>query len=818
MYTLKEIATHINGRLSGTVSTWIKQLAFDSRSVIPAGDVLFFCIKGPRNDGHDYIDELYARGIKNFVVEHLPGQIENYKSGSFLLVKDTVLALQQLAAFHRSRFNCPILGITGSNGKTIIKEWAWHSLHAHFRVTRNPKSYNSQVGVPLSVWLLNEETEIGIFEAGISKPGEMKKLQAILKPTIGIFTNVGEAHQENFKDLNQKAREKAELFKNCKTIIYCKEHKLIEEVVKKNLPDVIPCCWSEKTREAFLFIEHITKSGSQTQINAITQDNTIEITIPFIDDASIENALHVLTLLMLLHVDPESIKNAMESLPPVAMRLELKKAIRNSTLINDSYNSDINSLAIALDYLALQKQHKEKTLILSDILQSGQQEKELYKQVASMVQEKGVHHFYGIGPALKRNQLNFPPQARFFGNTDEFLDWLKPENFSNQAILLKGARNFEFEKISKRIEEQVHKTIMEINLNGMVHNLNFYKSLLKSETKVMVMLKAFAYGSGSYEVANVLQHNKVDYFGVAFIDEGIVLRKAGIKTPIMVMNPEPAGYESIPEHNLEPELFSFESLTGFHDFLEQRNINSYPMHLKIDTGMHRLGFTPDIMDKLCRELKNLPRLKITSVFSHLAGSDSAEFDTFTHDQITIFLEMCQKLGRAVSYPFMKHILNSAGIERFTPHQMDMVRLGIGLYGVSPLHQHQLQPTSTLKSKIIQIKDIGVGDTVGYSRKGKLAAGGRIAVVPIGYADGLDRKLSNGAGYFMVNGQEAPIIGNICMDMTMIDVTNIHAGENDEVIIFGEKPTVAELAESLQTIPYEIFTSISPRVKRVYLHD
>ncbi len=824
-YTISSISTIINGEIIGNnnKNASIKNLLIDSRKLSNPETSLFFAIVGERHNGHSYISELYEKGNRNFVVSVLPNTISLFPEANFILVKDTLLSLQQLCAYHREQFKIPVIGITGSNGKTIVKEWLFQLMREDKNIVRSPKSFNSQVGVPLSVWQINEGNDLGIFEAGISKPNEMKLLSTIIQPTIGLITNIGQAHDENFENQKQKADEKLKLFLNSEVIIYCKDYLLLQEEITNNktLNEVKTFTWSKKLR-ADLLIGRITKRDADSEIQAVYKNHFITITIPFIDEASIENTIHCWALLLYLGYENDVIAERMRFLSPVAMRLELKEGINNCSIINDSYNSDLGSLAIALDFLNQQKQHPKKTLILSDILQSGQSDEQLYKEVAELIHKKGVTRLIGIGEAVSGQQGQFDCEKSFYKSTADFISQYNNSFFRDETILLKGARVFGFEAISKIIQQKAHETVLEINLNSIVHNLNYFRSKIKAETKIMAMVKAFSYGSGSFEIANILQFHRVDYLAVAYADEGIELRKAGITMPIMVMNPEEQGYDAMIQYNLEPEIYSFRVLGLFEESLKrsEHNHQPIPIHIKLDTGMHRLGFDEQDVNELIVRIKNNKHLTIKSIFSHLAASDEAEHDGFTWTQIKRFNTMSSTIKSHFTYPIIKHILNSAGISRFPDAQFEMVRLGIGLYGIGAdaTEQKQLQNVSTLKTSISQIRNITAGETIGYSRKGVAIKDMQIAVVPIGYADGLSRKLSNGKGKMIIKGQPAPIIGNVCMDMCMIDITNIKANESDEVIVFGDSYSITEVAKDVGTIPYEILTNVSRRVKRVYYQE
>ena len=826
-YSVQQIAEIINADLiiNDSDHLGIMYLVTDSRRISNADLSLFFSIKGERRDGHDFILDLFEAGVRNFVISDrnaiLPTQNCNY-----LVVDDTLKAMQELTAWHRSQFNIPIIGITGSNGKTIVKEWLFQLLREDYNIVRSPKSYNSQIGVPLSVWLTQSDDTLGIFEGGISKPGEMQKLEKMILPTIGIFTNIGLAHDENFSNQADKINEKLQLFANARKLIYCKDYLGIQEQIaqSKILPSNLSTfTWSRKSK-ADLQIGRISKQEHETEIQGIYQNNFISIRIPFTDEASIENSIHCWSLLLFLDYPPEVIVERMELLSPVAMRLEMKEGVNNCSIINDSYNSDLGSLTIALDFLNQQKQHKKRTVILSDILQSGQDEAILYKEVAKLLEEKQIVRLIGIGPSITRQKHLFNLDKSFYDNTDEFLRELNYSSFSHETILIKGARSYGFERISKALQQKAHETILEINLNAVIHNLNLFRSRLKSDTKLMVMVKAFSYGSGSFEIANVLQFHRADYLAVAYADEGVELRKTGITLPIMVMNPEDQSFDAMISYRLEPEIYSFRVLNHFSEALRRRSQDllqhKFPIHIEIETGMNRLGFEESELNELIIRLKNNKNIRIASVFSHLVASDEIAHDSFSRQQIAKFAAMSATVQSHFNYPILRHILNSGGILRFPEAQFEMVRLGIGLHGIasSSHEQRQLQMVSTLKTTISQIKHIKVGESVGYSRKFVAQKDLTIATVGVGYADGLSRRLGNGVGKMLIDGLFAPIVGSVCMDMTMIDVTGIPAREGMEVIVFGPDYTILDLAEQTDTIPYEVLTGISERVKRVYFHE
>lgn len=816
--TIQSIALLIGAERTGSVDYNIDWLLTDSRSLGFPEETLFFALKTKRNDGHKYIDDLYKRGVRNFVVSTVPDRVE--EDANYLLVKQPLRALQKLAAVHRQQFKVPVIGITGSNGKTIVKEWAYQLISPDKIVTRSPRSYNSQIGVPLSVWLMNDHTEVGIFEAGISEMGEMEALQNIIRPNIGVLTNIGGAHQENFLSIEDKCMEKLALFKDCDVIIYDADNELISSCIQKSLLPAREIAWSRKDNERALYIASIQKGENSTTIQYRYLNMPNSFTIPFIDDASIENSLHSLAIALYLMIPPEKIAERMAHLEPIAMRLEVKEGKNNCVLINDSYNSDLASLDIALDFMQRRSEEagRKRTLILSDLLETGSSNKLLYRQIAELAVSRGVHKIIGIGKEISAAASLFNIEKYFFHTTDDFLASELLPDFHNEVILIKGARQFHFEDISDRLELKVHETILEANLNALVNNLNYYRSKIKPETKMVCMVKASAYGAGSYEVAKTLQDHRVDYLAVAVADEGSSLRKAGITSSIMIMNPELSAFKTMFDYKLEPEVYSFYLLEKLIKAAEKESVTNFPIHIKINTGMNRLGFEPEDIPQLIKRLKQQSAVIPRSVFSHLVGSDSTQFDEFTMQQISLFKEVSDQIQAEFTHKIIRHILNTAGIERYADYQFDMVRLGLGLYGVDPFTNHILNNVSTLKTTILQIHNVKKGESVGYSRKERLERDSRIAAIPIGYADGLDRHLGNRNAYCLVNGRKAYYVGNICMDVAMIDVTDIDCKEGDRVIIFGDELPVTTLSTILGTIPYEILTSISDRVKRIYYQD
>ena len=818
-YAITDVAQIIGAKTNTLHEATISILLTDSRRLSFPETTLFFALPTKTNDGHRYVQDLYKLRVRNFVVSRMLPEFERMTDANFLLVKDTLRALQKLAIYHRKRFSIPVIGITGSNGKTVVKEFLYQLLHNEFDIVRSPRSYNSQIGVPLSVWEMNEKNTLGIFEAGISQPDEMEYLQPIIAPTIGVLTCIGEAHQENFISMNQKCQEKLTLFTDSEAIIYDGDNAFIANAIESACLSHKAIAWSRTDTEAPLYIESIEKRADDTVIRCTLLGFDRTYVIPFTDDASIENVIHCLAVM--LYLKPTSVNDEAKftHLEPVEMRLDVKEGINHCLLINDTYNSDINSLGIALDFQQSRKVGKElkSTLILSDILQTGTLPKSLYKKVVDLIERKKVDRLIGIGRDLKEYAALFPEklEKEFYLTTDEFIASPSIRKFQNELILLKGSRRFHFERISELLEKKVHETILEVNLSAIVHNFNVYRSKLRPETKMVCMVKASGYGVGSYELAKTLQEHHCDYLAVAVADEGAALRKEGITIPIIVMNPEFSSFNTLFEYNLEPEVYSFRLLGAMIRETERRGIVAYPVHVKVDTGMHRLGFQPDEVPALCERLQAQSGVRVRSVFSHLVGSDSYIFDDFTHAQIDKFQRAAATLEEGLGHKVIKHILNTGGIERFTEYQMDMVRLGIGLYGVSASGMAGLQTVSTLRTTILQIQHVPAGDSIGYSRRSYVDRDSRIAIIPIGYADGLDRHFSNGHGEVVIRGKRCPIIGNICMDACMVDVTDCDAEEGDSVIVFGEELPVEELSDRLKTIPYEILTSVSPRVKRIY---
>ena len=820
-FALSEIAKIVEGKLivpEDFPDLTINSIVTDSRTFFKNDNALFFALKGPRNNGHNYIPELIKKGVSAFIISE---KKQIHSNAAFILTGNTTVALQKMAAFHRSKFNYPVVAITGSNGKTIVKEWLFELLSHSFKIVRSPKSYNSQIGVPLSVLLMNESYNLAVFEAGISQPGEMHHLNKIIKPDIGILTNIGDAHQENFPSYQQKTEEKLKLFKTAKQLIF-----RTDDIELKKAADsfcaansVKKVRWSLNGNQAGIQFR-AKKENGKTTIYAKKNNDQYKFTIPFTDESAIENACHCFTAVSILHKNPNQVLPQFQKLAPVAMRLEIKKGINNCLLVNDYYNSDLTSLSIALSVLHQQakKGYRKKHVILSDIQQTGTQKKQLYQQINNLLNEWQIDELTGIGPEISANEQLFSIPKEFHQNLQDFEKNLNQKKVEDAAILIKGAREFQLERLSAKLQQKAHQTVLEINMNALVNNLNVFKGLLNPETKIMVMVKAFSYGSGDTEIAKLLQFQQVDYLAVAVADEGVELRNAGIQTPIIVMNPELHSFQLLFDYLLEPNIYSIELLEEFLKTTKQNAMQNFPVHLKIDTGMNRLGLKSETeIRKAIKIISGNASLQIKSVFSHLAAADDVAFDSFTTSQIETFERFAKLITISFPYQIDRHILNSAGIERFPEKQFEMVRLGIGLYGVS-VTGLPVENISTLKSTVSQVKKVEPGETVGYGRNAKIGKISKVAVVPVGYADGLDRKLGNGNGKAVVKGQSVPIIGNICMDMLMLDVTTINVQPGDVVEFFGSDITIEDLAKYAGTIPYEILTGISQRVKRVYLHE
>lgn len=822
-YTIEKITTLIGAHHYGENAADVAFILTDSRSLCFPEETLFFALQTNRNDGHKYIPELYQRGVRNFVVTDVPAdRAETYPDANFLKVSNTLKALQRLAERHRDEFDIPVVGITGSNGKTMVKEWLYQLLSPEMFVTRSPRSYNSQIGVPLSVWLMDEHTQVGVFEAGISKPGEMAALRAIIRPTIAVLTNLGTAHQENFSSMEAKCREKLMLFHDARTVVYDADDAIVRRIVSETDIQGETIAWSRRDKNAAFYVSEVKKEDAMSVVSYIYKGVAGRYSLPFIDAASVSNSIICAVVALQLGLSRDALDRRMRLLEPVAMRLEVKEGQHGCTLINDSYNSDINSLDIALDFMNRRPDHKGRrhTLVLSDIYQSGKASRELYKEVSDLALKRDVEKFIGIGPQLcaQAEEIQLPEKF-FFHTVDQFIHSEVFRSLHNEVILLKGARKFGFDQVTELLVKKVHETILEVNLNNVVENLNHYRSFLKPTTKLVCMIKADAYGSGSVEIAKTLQDHRVDYLAVAVADEGVTLRRNGITANVMIMNPEMTAFKTMFDYDLEPEVYSFRLLEALIRAAEKEGITDYPVHVKLDTGMHRLGFDPTAdMKRLIDRLKHQNAIIPRSVFSHFVGSDSDAFDDFSARQFALFDAGSKQLQAAFSHKILRHMDNSAGIEHFPERQMDMCRLGLGLYGVDPRTNAMLQNVSTLKTTILQMHSVKAGETVGYSRKGVIEHDSLIAAIPIGYADGLDRRLGNRRCYCLVNGKKAPYVGNICMDVAMIDVTGIDCREGDSVEIFGDHLPVTVLSDVLETIPYEVLTGVSTRVKRVYFQD
>jgi alanine racemase len=825
-YSLTDIAAIVHGQLIryGTQPDQpVRYLSFDSRTILSGRETLFFALKNSRNDGHHYIADAQNREVTSFVVSQLPELHQNPVASNYILVDNTLDALQSLAGYHRKKFNYPVTAITGSNGKTVVKEWLSEILGKQLHVVRSPRSYNSQIGNPLSVWLMDDNFDMALFEAGISMPGEMSRLERILQPDHGIFTHLGNAHLENFESQEELVQEKIKLFANCSLVVYCKDFDPLCQLLGKGTFGNNPLffTWSAKG-EADLQVFSTVSSGMETEIKATFKGGVHTITIPFTDGAHIENAIHCWAYLLAIGYSPEVFTESFQHLPAISMRLEIKKGINACAIIDDSYNSDTASLVNALDFLKQQKDTRKlsSTLILSDILQSGKNPEQLYREVAEYIRLRNITRLIGIGKTISSfSELFKVDDQRFYSETEEFLAHFQEADFRNELILLKGARSFRFDTISSKLQEKRHQTVMEINLSAMVHNLNYYRRQLLPETRVMAMVKAFSYGTGSVEVAKILQFHRVDYLAVAIADEGMELRNAGIELPIVVMNPEEHSFSTMIENRLEPNIYRFSLLQSFEEALKRSAVSNFPIHIKIDTGMKRLGFdSAEEIQKLITYILKRNTVYVRSVFSHLAVSEDPLKDDFTRQQFRLFHQLCQPIVDSFDYKILLHILNSAGIERFPEMQLDMVRLGIGLYGASSGASSQLRNVATLKSAISQLKTVLPGETVGYGRSFVANKLTRIAVIPIGYADGFSRRLGNGVGSILINGRNAAVTGSVCMDMCMADVTDIPCQEDDAAVLFGEGQPVSLVADWMGTIPYEVLTTVGQRVKRIYFEE
>ncbi|MFN5692390.1 MAG: bifunctional UDP-N-acetylmuramoyl-tripeptide:D-alanyl-D-alanine ligase/alanine racemase [Bacteroidota bacterium] len=826
LYTTQHIAAVIGATNIVDSNQAIQFLLTDSRRLVAPAATLFFALPGERRDGHAYIEELMARGVTAFVVrENHPLPIV-HEQICFLVVKDVLLALQQLAAHHRQQFSIPVIGITGSNGKTIVKEWLYQLLQEDEVIVRSPRSYNSQVGVPLSVWLMNERHTLALFEAGISTTGEMRQLADIIRPTIGIFTNLSDAHSEGFGSNVEKGIEKFQLFSQSDVLVYAADetggifsdsHRLVERL----RPGSKIFSWS-RYHDATLQVKEEQVVAQMTAITAVFRGEEIRIQVPFTDKPSVNNVLTCWITLAALGYAPETISQRLQQLEPIDMRLQLMKAVNQCTLLNDSYSNDETSLSLAIDYQMQQAGGQPAVLILSDLLTAAVPDEELYLRLSKMIQSKGIKRFIGIGPRISNQAAAFKkqlPDVSFFPDTDTFLKNTLLSDFQSSIILIKGARVFQLEKIANWLALKTHQTQLIIHLGALSRNIKKHQSLMGTATKLMVVLKAFGYGSGSTEIARMLQYQQVHYLAVAYIDEGIELRKAGIRTPIMVMNAEESGWEAMLQYQLEPELYSTSMTDRFILFLKRAGFTSYPVHLKINTGMNRLGFDPSELPDLLAIIVDQDAIRIQTVFSHFVASEDPAADDFTREQLNVFIQSCEQIRSVTGYSFLRHIANSSAIQRHPAAQLDMVRLGMGMYGTDRSGQLRLEPVATLSSTIAQVRHVPAGRTVGYGRKAVLGRDTIVAVVNIGYADGFSRRLGNGVGAVWVAGQRAKVLGHVCMDMTMVDVTDIPGVvPGMEVEIFGKNLTIDQMALATGTITYEIMTGISARVKRVYVEE
>ena len=863
-YSIEQITTLTGAHRYGSSSVQVEWLLTDSRSLSFPESSIFFALRTTSGDGHRYIADLYRRGVRAFVVETLPEAWQtDFPEANFLLVPSPLKALQRLAERHRDAFSIPVVGLTGSNGKTIVKEWLYQLLSPERVVCRSPRSYNSQIGVPLSVWQLSRRTELALFEAGVSCRGEMAALRAIIQPTLGVFTCLGPAHQENFGSMAEKCMEKLQLFKDCPALVIPIDDPIVADCLQETDFSGELITWSRRDASARLFVETAPGEQGTTLLTCHWAHNIYNIQLPFINEASIQNAITCIAVCLHLGMDPAVLAERIQGLEHIAMRLEVKQGEHGLTLINDSYNSDLASLDIALDFMARRPElaGRRRTLVLSDILQTGLSPQQLYTQVAQMVAHRGVDFLVGVGPEISQWQHLIGTAGVYFKSSDELLRSGLLSRLHDEVVLFKGARRFGFERLLESLALQVHETTLEVNLAALAKNVNYYRSFMRPDTKMVCMVKADAYGAGAVEVSRALQDKGVDYLAVAVADEGAALRRAGITAGILIMNPELTAFPTLFRYNLEPEVYNFKMLEALIHAAERAGIQNFPIHIKLDTGMCRLGFntTPsglaatspsmgrpsgqesasltsggfiadhpqglpikgevpegaEGVDRLISRLQRQDALVVRSVFSHFVGSDSPDFDEFSARQFALFDAASRRIQEAFSHRILRHICNSAGIERFPERHLDMVRLGLGLYGVSPLTGGPLNTVSSLKTTILQIREVPAGTSIGYSRRTVVDRPSRIAAIPIGYADGLDRHLGNRRGHCLVGGRPAPYLGNICMDVCMIDVTDIPCREGDAVEIFGEQLPVSTLSDTLDTIPYEILTSVSARVKRVY---
>ena len=821
MYSIQTICEVTGGKfLTQDAPGEIDHLVYDSRRVQEPSTSLFFALKTEHNDAHKYIADALRRGVRNFIVSEEP---DGYEAGgsSVIQVEDTLSALQKLVAFHRRQFSIPVIGITGSNGKTIVKEWLYQLLHDDYKVVRSPRSFNSQIGVPLSVWEMNAQHTLAIFEAGISRPGEMQRLADIIQPTIGVLTNIGEAHSLGFLDRDQKISEKVRLFKDCPVLIARSKDLGGRAGITASGTKVMT--WGHAAGNDFM-VRYGEKQADRTDFVIVFSGQQFHFSIRFVDHASVENAITCCCVLMVLGFNEKQIVDRLGKLHTIDMRLQLNHSINGSMVINDSYSTDVTSLTVALDFLKQQSSGLKRTVILSEFFESGKNDADLYSEIAELLIAYNIKRVIAIGEKIGdalQDRLAEGPELQTYLSTDDFIREYRGSQFFREIILIKGARKFGFERIALLFEKKMHQTVLEIDLNALAHNLKEYQRQLKPETKVMAMVKAFSYGSGGAEIASVLQYHNTAYLGVAYADEGVELVKSGITLPIMVMNAEESSFQAIADYQLEPAIFSFDVLNKFDRYIKEQGLMDYPVHLEIETGMNRLGFNVDEVQALASYISKSPLFTIKSVFTHLAASEDPSQDAFTKIQADRFQQAVAIFEKNITYPFLKHISNSAAIVRHPQLQLDMVRLGIGLYGIEIDNDRRLslQAVATLRSTIAQLKKLKEGDSVSYNRKGVVHRDSLIATVRIGYADGYSRLFSNGIGKMMVKGRLMPVIGTVCMDMTMIDVTDLESvKEGDEVIIFGPTLPLQQVASWIGTIPYELMTGVSHRVKRIYFHE
>lgn len=816
-YKLSEIAGAVGGQLQGkALATSIAFISFDTRKIIQPAQTLFFALEGPRNDGHQYLSEAYNKGVRHFVVQHIDAL--QFPDAGFVVVADTLKALQQLSAFHREQFQIPVIGITGSNGKTVVKEWLYQLLQPEKDICRSPKSFNSQIGVPLSVWQLASHHELAIFEAGISAVGEMHHLQEIIRPNIGIITNIGPAHDAGFESRERKLREKLELFDSCDWVLYCSDQELVHAALR-NRPEAIS--WGTVPGSHFHILQMESKHN-RTDIELKHLSSVYHFDVPFSDKAYVENCLHCIAVMLQMGYDGLTINKRIQHLRILPMRLELKYGLRGCTIIDDSYSADLLSLEVALDFFRQQESRKKKTLIVSSFEQSGMNDRQLVEELIRLIRLHKFEKVIGVGELFIHFAARFIPlkmEFHSFPTTESLLSQMDGLYFDREIILIKGARHFQFERVTYALLGQSHRTVLEIDLNALADNFNVYRNLIRKEVGIIPMVKAFSYGSGSTEIASLLESMNVAYMAVAYVDEGVHLREGGIKSRIMVMNPDIQDFDRMVQHQLEPEIYTPSILRALIYFLETSGYNgSLPIHLKVETGMNRLGFTEESIEDLVFALLDQDVVKVDTIFSHLAASEDPAMDDFSREQISRFERISTKIMDAMEYPVKRHLLNSSGIARFPEAQYDFVRLGIGLYGIDSAAsiQSQLQIIGTLKTRVSQVKLVPAGETIGYNRKGTAPEGKKIAVLAIGYADGYDRRFSNGIGEVFIRNQKAPVTGNVCMDMIMVDVSHIpDVREGDEVEVYGKHISIIDAARKIGTIPYELLTRISSRVRRVY---